>query len=522
MPLVTEARWWAAHAAAQRAFARIPGVVGVGLGVKEKAGQLTGEVAVIVYVDEKRARTSLGRTELIPAEIEGVKTDVQRLPHIAPFGGTTLKGGVQIRRTPDAQDHPAPGTLGYVATRTADNLNVMLSCDHVMLSGRRDDMRIFHPDVSRCCGSLKNAVGGVIDGYAGPAPYTNSQGPADYHIDAAIATIAVSARKVIPDVGQITGSGDLTATPVGGANAVITVRKRGAATGVTEGTVDDVAFGGARRVMKIRPKPGHTFPFSKTWKVPPADIAAHLVDYPAQSLGGTATQVSADEVRFDVPVFAVPADSGAAVVNTADGKIVGLVIAGSMYELPAYDHGRLRLGGMPSGFTIACHIPPVLPKLGIRIDPSTESSAGRGVLVPGDEITADAPDALAVINARLAELEHCLDATPTGRRINVLVRTHGDELIDLVHRRRPVLVEWHRCKGPAFAALLIEALLDGDRALPAAVEDVSRDAMLTRMKRALDAAGSPRLRAAMAENEPFLIDLLERSHTVDELVANLT
>jgi hypothetical protein len=518
---MSEAQWWAAHAAATRAFANVPGVMGVGLGVKETSGELTGEVAVIVYVEQKKPRMSLGRTELIPRDIDGVKTDVQPQPHFEPFGGTTLTGGVQIRRSPDDQDRPKPGTLGYVATRIADNMNVMLSCEHVMLSRRIGDMRIFHPDVSRCCGSLKNAVGGVLNGYAGLEPHTNSQGTEDYYIDAATASIisSVTARKVIPDAGPITGAGDLTATPVGPGNAILTVSKRGAETGFTQGIVDDVVFISGRRVMKIRPKAGHTFPFSKTWKVPPADIPGHLTDYPAQSLGGTATQVSADEVRFDIPVFSVPGDSGAAVVNA--GKIAGMVFAGSMYELAAFDEGRLRIGGMPSGFTMACHIEPVLARLGIRIDPSTETSGGRGVLVPGDEITADPPDALIAINARLAAVEQVLDATPTGRRLNGIVRSHGDELIELVHHRRRVLVEWHRSRGPAFAALLLEALIDDARALPSAVDGVPREAMLARMKHVLEAEGSAPLRAALAENERFLLDLLARSHTVGELVANL-
>ncbi|MDQ3691220.1 MAG: S1 family peptidase [Chloroflexota bacterium] len=481
---------------------------------------MSGEVAVIVYVAQKTPHARLARTDVIPLDVEGVKTDVQVEPLFEQFGGTTLNGGVQIRRSPDERGRPKPGTLGYVATRISGNLNVMLSCEHVMLSRRRGDMRIFHPDVSRCCGSLKNAVGGALSGYEGLAPHTNSHGTEEYYIDAATASIisGVTARKVIPSLGPITGPGDLTATPVGPGDGLITVRKRGAETDVTGGTVDDVAFS-AGRLMKIRPKAGETFPFSKTWKVPPEDIPGHLAAYPAQSLGGSATQVSADEVRFDIPVFAVPGDSGAAVVS--GGKIVGLVISGSMYELPAFDEGLLRIGGMPSGFTIACHIQPVLAKLGIRLDPSTETSGGRGALVPGDEINVDPPKGMVAINARLEAIVEALDATDGGRRVNDLVRTHADELMELVHHHRRVLVEWHRSRGPAFSALALEALLNDARPLPSAVNEVPREAMLIRMKKVLDAEGSSALRAAMADNERFLLDRLARSRTVSDLVANL-
>lgn len=66
-------------------------------------------------------------------------TDVQRYQPWELFGGTTLDGGMQIRRLPDSNDRPKPGTVGYIATRTTDNQIVMLSCEHVMLFQRRDE-----------------------------------------------------------------------------------------------------------------------------------------------------------------------------------------------------------------------------------------------------------------------------------------------------------------------------------------------------------------------------------------------
>ncbi len=522
--------WWRAHAEATETIANLPGVRGIGLGIKETARELTGEVAVIVYVDVKRPSEGLDPAERIPPAVAGVKTDVQRALKIATFGGTTIEGGIQIRATPDDRDRPKPGTLGYIATRESDSANVMLSCQHVMRS-RGGDNRIFHPDVSRCCGKLKNRVGEVGEGTIGHVSFTNSVDTSMYFVDAAIASIdaGINARKFISGVGAISGSGDLTATPIGGGSSTISVKKRGAKTELTGGTVDDVAYPfvqvpgapTAQRVIRIRPASGNTFPFSITWQVPPGDVAGHVANFPTESLGGTATQVDSDRIRFDVPVFAVPGDSGSAVVDTSSGRIVGLVFSGSVYVLPAFQDGRLGTGIVPTGFAVACHIPPVLAELGIRIDASTTPSAGRRRLLPGTEISADPPDRLELINARLGALESSLDAIPAGRRLTNLLREHVEELVDLVHHRRRVLVEWHRTRGPAFSALTLEAIADGRREMPEVVSGVSRDEMLRRMRDVLAVEGSAALKEALAENESFLLGLLAASRTVDDLVANL-
>jgi hypothetical protein len=525
---VAEERWWKARAEAIRTLSGTPGVVGVGLGVKEKAGELTGDVAIILYVTRKKPAAAIDSAELLPEAVDGVPIDVREMMQFAEFGGTTLDGGSQIRRSPDDRDRPKPGTLAYVATRTTDNMNVMLSCEHVMQSKRHGDLRIFHPDVSRCCGNLKNAVGGVLAGKDGYVDFTNSTGTDQYFIDGAIASIisGVTGRKSIPGLNPILGSGDLTAAPVHGNGEVILAGKRGAVTQVTKGDIEDVAFPfpPAQRMIKIRPKAGYSFPFTRTLKVPPEDVADHLADFPARSLGGTATAISADEVRFDIPVFAIPGDSGAAVVDMVSKRIVGLIVTGSVYELRAFNEGRLQVTIVPTGFAIACHLPPILEQLAIRIDPSTETSAGHalGDLVPGDELTTAAPDNLVAINARLTDLERRLDATEAGRTLNALVRRHADEIVDLVHHRRRVLAEWHRVHGPRFAALLMRALLDDDGTLPTAVDEIPRETMLSRMRDILSREGSPDLKQELAANDEWMLGALAQSRTVDDLVARLS
>ena len=54
----------------------LPGVTAVGLGSKETGGRPTGELALKVFVTVKRPAGQVAAAELIPAEIDGLRTDV--------------------------------------------------------------------------------------------------------------------------------------------------------------------------------------------------------------------------------------------------------------------------------------------------------------------------------------------------------------------------------------------------------------------------------------------------------------
>src|SRR6476661_2444110 len=61
--------------AAERLLA-IPGVTAVGIGGRERSGEPTGELVIKVFVAGKRPADEVAADHLIPAEIEGVPTDV--------------------------------------------------------------------------------------------------------------------------------------------------------------------------------------------------------------------------------------------------------------------------------------------------------------------------------------------------------------------------------------------------------------------------------------------------------------
>ncbi len=58
---------------------KIPHVMGVAIGLQKTNGAYTSDVCLVVLVDKKRSMSELAPTEVIPAELDGVKIDVQEI-----------------------------------------------------------------------------------------------------------------------------------------------------------------------------------------------------------------------------------------------------------------------------------------------------------------------------------------------------------------------------------------------------------------------------------------------------------
>jgi len=61
----------------ERELMRKRNVVGVGVGFRERGGQITGEVCIVVSVREKLPPDKLIPQDVIPAELDGVPVDVK-------------------------------------------------------------------------------------------------------------------------------------------------------------------------------------------------------------------------------------------------------------------------------------------------------------------------------------------------------------------------------------------------------------------------------------------------------------
>ncbi|MGD9100523.1 MAG: hypothetical protein PVF45_08580 [Anaerolineae bacterium] len=62
-----------------------PNVVGVGVGLRQRGGQFTDEVCIVVSVRKKVPKEQLAPEERIPAQVDGVPVDVQATGEIRAF-----------------------------------------------------------------------------------------------------------------------------------------------------------------------------------------------------------------------------------------------------------------------------------------------------------------------------------------------------------------------------------------------------------------------------------------------------
>jgi len=116
----------------KKEFLNKKNVVGIGVGYKVKDGVLTDELAVIVNVKKKVDKSSLSKSDLVPKEVDGVKTDVFEIGEVKALDVTDPKlryrpalGGVSI-----GHKNITAGTLGCVVKK--DGEKYILSNNHVL------------------------------------------------------------------------------------------------------------------------------------------------------------------------------------------------------------------------------------------------------------------------------------------------------------------------------------------------------------------------------------------------------
>jgi len=118
---------------------RLRNVTGVGVGIKYVKGRPTGEKCIVVFVSRKLPKEELNPRDIVPAEIEGVKTDVREAvfkalttPEEKQKKWRPAKGGVSI-----GHYSITAGTLGCLVKDKTDGEKVILSNNHVLAASNQ-------------------------------------------------------------------------------------------------------------------------------------------------------------------------------------------------------------------------------------------------------------------------------------------------------------------------------------------------------------------------------------------------
>jgi len=448
------------RAAAQ--LLQLPGVTAVGLGSKEVAGAMTGEPAIKVFVKVKRAPGDVPAGELIPAEIEGLPTDVVETGEITkvadPPGAfpvprdsesvrsRPLTGGRRIAR----QNGHSAGTMGCVLWDPADHGKAYaLTNWHVVDDAAAGPLVVGASKVGQPTGegSVTDCCNDLIGAYAGGGK-DDDRDEALIRLDPGIQWVAE-----IEQIGTVPGKHALTQAEA--LPGTYKVRKRGARTQLTGGLVSALSASTheAENIIIVNPNPN-----------------------PA----ATAT---------DTVFFAYEGDSGSALVNDAR-EVIGLIdardAAGHGYAFPI-EHVLARLHAIEH----------------IAVDVATATAAGTVHTVPGAAMVATPPELQPVLAPpgwlppravpAPAFLQRDLDGSRVGRALITLWLDHQRELLALVNGNRRVALAWHRSGAGALFQTLIRMPSDPAIALPPTIDGRPLTECLDRVQAAFERDGSERL-----------------------------
>jgi len=307
--------------AAEVELLKLEGITGVDVGFKYEKGKRTDEIAIRVLVRQKKKNVT--SKQMVPAEINGIKTDVIEM-EVFPLivnkklddasllvdstKYATVKGGISIGPERAIGGYVYVGTLGCIVKDNVTNNPMLLSNFHVMCvdSGWHVGDHMCQP--------------GRVDG---GVPATDrigdlSRAVLSGHVDGAISSLSGRPYDCsIVDIGDVKGT----------ASAVLNaaVRKRGRTTMLTNGFVDSIN-------------------------------ATVNIDY-GDGLG-VHTLTNQIGIRPDTtvnPKFSDHGDSGSVVVD-ANNKVIGLLFAGNN-----------------SGYTYINPISYVLSELNISLCTKTKS-----------------------------------------------------------------------------------------------------------------------------------------------------
>ena len=245
----------------------LPGVVGVGYGLKERDGALTHVPAWRVYVREKRPLRGMRIAERIRPLIAGVPTDVIECAPVHACAGSAAP--LALAGASIANAKGVPGTLGCFAWHQDDGRPVMLSTWHVLFGRGGEAQHMVWLVDGRRGATRFHEIGRTLDGRIGTVPVNGNE----CYVDCAIASYT-PARCDPLDGGLVRacrrwfdwcrmrwriGAGSIEG-PVAGHDAAILgarVTKTGAATHTTDGIVVDVCYPDVAMVeQRSYPAPG--------------------------------------------------------------------------------------------------------------------------------------------------------------------------------------------------------------------------------------------------------------------------
>jgi hypothetical protein len=545
---VSEQLWQAVRAAraAGADLLAIPGVHLVALGSKEIGGRATGEPAIRVHVEAKRAAAEVPAAELIPAEIDGVRTDVLQTGATVALAGPPPPGALlRGSRFTEQTVRPVVGGAALMATTrggtgidpnvdggvlgcllwdpTDHDAGYALTAQHVVdsicvPSLTKDVTRIGQPtgkdSCSHCCSDV---IGIYAGGELDRAPVPDGQG------GIRVATLSDQAavrlnpgtqwKAEILDIGPVTGIRPTdTIAAVRDAVNRIPVRKRGARTGLTGGVLTDAfgSNGAANFILVIQPNgQPDAGPRDAVFFADHSDSGSVVVDDQNRIVGLIYARARTFAELAQVRIMPPP--------TPPEGERVPVFAWSMAYVLSVFAQQTppLVLEVAVAGADNPVHtVPDPGPTLPLAPElvavAAAEPAAFLGSTGPSGELRVPVGRPWFAgdhgTHETVARLREWLDETEAGRVIGRFWTDHERELRDLLARDRRVQLAWHRGGGAALVQLLLRMAGRPELALPETIGGVPVAECLDQVAATFAERGSPALAADVRRVRALLPD----------------
>jgi hypothetical protein len=477
---------------AEKVLFKIPGVHGVGIGHKHTKGKYTSELSIKVYVLRKKALQEIPPEEMIPAEIEGVKTDVvetgppQRCVDEDPKEYRPARGGTRVSIQHETQVAGGTqraigfGTLGFIARTTGNPPIVVGVTNHHVLTlegtfTKGQAVGQSSPEeysiCSKCCSEIIGVVLDGIDNMAVDVALIKLNRKLDYY----------NQIQDEPSNFLITGTYSLQTSGI--PSSPYHVKKRGERTRLTTGTIDAVSL---------------SFTDQTT---------------------NTVTHTGVISIRPDAGLFADHGDSGSAVISAdaaAAGKIIALLFANNSTSGFGFAFDIDVVKNQLSGINLPIEILAAGILNNKQTVPDTDAQANAYLVAVGqDESISYAGAEYQLPPKTQGELLQ----TPEGQHCIGLFQRHQSEVRTLINTNKRVATVWHRNGGPRLLQRVLEIIKTPGQVMPIEVEGQPFADRMSRIINAFMKYGSAELARDCLDVRAALINLGGR--TYHEILASL-
>jgi hypothetical protein len=442
-----------------------PGVTGIAVAKKRVNDARTPEFAIVVYVSTKKALSEISAAELIPSQINGVKTDVVERESVKV---NSYKGGIEIQSEYDRSSVGSLGCFGF--TIEPNPRPVLLTNQHVVLPFQQISFSggEVGPKICSCCSSCCSTVIGILHA----VKLTDN-------VDGAIALVRskTSILFEVTGIGLVKGTRPLTDADVTNnipLKMYSVMQKR-----IVTGTLETITSSG------------------------PVTMDEKVLRNSTNQIG-----ILGDPAT---PAFGEEGDSGNMVFDNQN-FIVGLLFGGVVnggYACPIraveselqITIGKATQANQPFVVPVAAGIP----------------SSAQPIL----NYPLSAGQSIEVYEVKMKELYSQIMKLPAGKHYHDLFIKHRIEVRGLVNGNKKVAATWHRNKGPVFMHAYYRNLLEEDFVFPKEIEGVSLKGLFNSMAAILLKFGSSSIKNDLINHLQDILRYVDECNTKKELLTKL-